>query len=39
MKRELERGLLDGGFDQFFLYFDAKTKIYANRSSSFELKY
>ena len=30
---ELEIGLLDGGFDQFFLELNAKTKIYAISSS------
>ena len=36
---ELEIRHVDWCFHQFFLQFDAKTKIYGNSSSSFEFKY
>ena len=35
---ELEIGLVDGGFDQSFLQFNTKKKIYAKSSSRFEFK-
>ena len=35
---ELEIGLVDGDFDQSFLQYKAKKKIWAKNSSRFELK-